>query len=95
MIHLQDILDSKDKQAIRLANSIDADLIQLNEGIIDEETFHDRLQAYVRLAETVSNSIGPGPDSTSSTDARTEQVTAHWEDRPPVVDYRLDYEWVA
>lgn len=50
--HLQEILDGRDQKTIELANAIDAGLIALNEGTIDEAGFYRRAQTASRLAET-------------------------------------------
>ena len=41
--NLQDILDYGDKRAIELSNEIDADLVQLGEGLLDEPVFRKHL----------------------------------------------------
>ena len=51
--NLQVILDGGDETAIEMANQMDADLIELGEGIIDEATLGERLESYARLLETV------------------------------------------
>lgn len=44
--NLQRILDSSEDEAIEVANQIDADLIELGEGLINEATFRERLEGY-------------------------------------------------
>ena len=50
--NLQQILDSGEETAIDLANKVDADLVELGEGLIDELTFREHLQGYVRIGDT-------------------------------------------
>lgn len=50
--HLQQILDSGDTKAVEVANKVDADLIELGEGLIDEAVFRQRLEGYMRDYET-------------------------------------------
>ena len=45
--HMQDILDSGDERAIEIANELDADLIELAEGIIDMSNIREDLQRYM------------------------------------------------
>ena len=52
--HLQEVLDSGDQDTIRLANQVDADLVEFNEGLIDEATLREHLDSYVRLQQTLS-----------------------------------------
>ncbi len=51
--NLQAILDSRDSRAIELANQLDADLVELGEGIIDAKDFRERLEAYRRQGEMI------------------------------------------
>lgn len=51
--NLQRILDSGEEATIGLANELDADLVQLGEGLIDELTFRERLQSYIRIKGTL------------------------------------------
>ncbi len=51
--HLQQILDSGDEAAIEIANKVDADLVELGEGLTDQVTLQWRLQSYLRGAETI------------------------------------------
>ena len=52
---LQEILNSGDSKAIEVANEVDADLVELGEGLIDELTFRERLEGYIRACETISS----------------------------------------
>lgn len=51
---LQAILDSREQDSIRLANVIDADLIELTDGRIDEDAFRERIAVHLKLLGTVS-----------------------------------------
>jgi hypothetical protein len=55
--HLQAILDSSDQSAIQLVNSVDADLVELREGILNEITLEARISQYLQSLETVSVSL--------------------------------------
>ena len=55
LAHLQEILDSGDQQAIHLANQVDADLVELNEGLIDETILRERFQSYLASDRTASS----------------------------------------
>ena len=50
---LQSILDSGDARLIENANSLDADLVEYGEGLLDEQALHRRLEAYLRGMETI------------------------------------------
>ncbi|MBI1893238.1 MAG: hypothetical protein HYS14_03890 [Candidatus Rokubacteria bacterium] len=50
---LQKVLDSQDALALDLANEIDADLIEFNEGLIDQLVLRRRLEGYSRRGRTV------------------------------------------
>ena len=47
LYNLQAILDSNDQLAIRVANEVDADFVQLSEGIIGESIIKMRLESYL------------------------------------------------
>jgi hypothetical protein len=51
--NLQKVLDSRDALALDLANEIDADLIEFNEGLIDQLVLRRRLEGYNRRGRTV------------------------------------------
>lgn len=55
--YLQEILNSKDTNAIHFANEIDADLIEFNESLIDEATLRERFSACMRRQQTYHNSF--------------------------------------
>ena len=52
--HLQQILDSGEAATIELANQVDADLVELGEGLLTEQELSRRLERYLRLAETIT-----------------------------------------
>lgn len=51
--NLQRILDSSDEEAINAANEIDADLVELGEGLIDETTIREHLQSLISERDTI------------------------------------------
>ena len=51
--NLQGILDSGNTISIEQANHIDADLVELGEGLIDEATLRERLETYLRISATI------------------------------------------
>lgn len=53
MSNLQQILDSGDSEAVEVANRVDADLVELGEGLIDEATLRERLDSYIRAYNTI------------------------------------------
>jgi hypothetical protein len=63
---LQSILDSGDSSLIKFANSVDADLIEYNEGLVDDAELRARLEGHLRRAELVTISRGAAPTSTLS-----------------------------
>ncbi len=52
--NLQRVMDSADPKAIRMANEIDALFVELGEGIINLDTFRDRLGNLVAETSTPS-----------------------------------------
>lgn len=74
--NLQQILDSGDDEAIEVANHLDADLVQLGEGLIDEATFRQRLEAHVRACDTALVSFGePQQRATTHIGSASQTVT--------------------
>ena len=49
LANLQAILDSNDQEAIQLANQVDADLVELHEGLIDETALRENFKRYLIL----------------------------------------------
>lgn len=78
--NLQRILESGDEVAIEVANQIDADLVELSEGLIDEVEIQERLVSYVRFGETIPFSLfeTERPSATHATVA-TETFRNHLE----------------
>ena len=91
--NLQRILDSGEKAAINLANEVDADLVQLGEDLIDELTFREKLQGYVRISDTLPCEYYETPprdtvDATASAETIRDQLLIR-----PVVDLRLEHSF--
>jgi len=94
--NLQSILDSDDQQVIEAANQIDADLVELGEGIIDEVVFIENLESLLRQLETIS--IAPGDEQVSiSNDSATtaETVTTEADLSAAVVNLPLDLRFAS
>ena len=53
MSNMQRILDSGDEKAIAHANEIDADLVELGEGLIDEMALREHLQSLISIRDTI------------------------------------------
>ena len=90
--NLQNILDSADQKAIDLANKIDADLVELAEGLIEESTIREYLQCYLMDSQTTSIEYGqtPSTDEVLSVTASTVSTTIKTEFPITLVeDYRF------
>ncbi len=87
---LQNILDTRDQEAISLANEVDGILVEFSEALTSEPELLERIQALVRIAETrtvdYSEFARAVRDVATSTDAET--ITHRVVDRP-VEDVRL------
>ena len=82
--NLQNILDSGDAKAIEIANQLDADLVELGEGLLDEEALRNNLPWFDSLNDTYS--LDTSQASTSSITVKTEAGV-----HPAAVsDYHLD-----
>ena len=57
--HLQETLESGDSTAIDIANHLDADLVQLDEDIINESILRQRLQQYTATSAPIIYSDAP------------------------------------
>lgn len=92
--NLQRILESGDEAAIEVANQIDADLIELGEGLIDEMGVQERLANYVRFRESISLVLSE-IEHTATTHATVaaETFRNHLEVPGPVVDLHLVHEF--
>ena len=90
--NLQQILDSGEKAAIDLANEVDADLVELGEGLIDELTFRERLESYAKIRETIPFIFSEieSPATVHATTA-VETIRNRLEVLGPVEDLRLDH----
>lgn len=65
--NLQEILDSEESVAVEAANSLDSDLVELGERLIDEAEFFRRIGCWIGRLETISAnvaapSVQSGPD---------------------------------
>lgn len=91
---LQEILNSGDMIAIQIANNIDADFVELGEGLIDEATFRGRLENYLAILETV-NVVFKQTEHPATVDAtvNVETVANRWEIPGPVLDLHLVHEF--
>jgi len=90
--NLQNILDSADQKAIDLANKIDADLVELAQGLIEESTIREYLQGYLMDSQTTSIEYGqtPSTDEVASVTASTVSTTVKMEFPITLVeDYRF------
>ena len=89
---MQRILDSGDKAAIDIANEIDADLVELGEGLIDEVTLREHLQSYVGISETIESVFyDTEPSGAVLATTAVETIRSQVEiPGPVVVDIHLD-----
>lgn len=92
--NLQRILESGDEAAIEVANQIDADLIELSEGLIGEMEVRARLENYVRFGETILFSLfeTEHPVTTHAT-VTAEAFKNHLQVPEWVMDLRLDHKF--
>lgn len=92
LANLQALIESGDQNVVALANEIDADLIALNERLIDTTTFVERLQAYLSREDTHELRL-PGteriPTSPVSSGVASETIRRQVEVPGPTVDLRL------
>ena len=94
LANLQRILDSGDEPAIRTANQVDVDFVELGEGLIDEATIRERLDGYARLGETISRSFEMTPRVKTFLTSTSAQTVRHRVETPrQVVDYRLAHRF--
>ena len=88
--NLQGILDSSDKTAIEVVNQIDADLVELGEGLIDEAGVRERIESYARFGETIPSAFFETEyPATTHVTAAAETIRDHLEVLGPVVDLHL------
>lgn len=92
--HLQRILESGEEAAIEVANQIDADLIELGEGLIDETAVRERLETYVRIRETIPVDFLETEYAAATHATATAETFRNRSEVPePVVDLRLSHEF--
>ena len=90
--NLQAILDSGDEKAIQVANQIDADLVELGEGLIDYETLRGNLQSFISERDTIPVAFpNIRLDTASHATADVETIRNLLEVPDLVVDLRLDH----
>jgi hypothetical protein len=95
--HLQEVLDSKEEEAIRYVNEIDADLISFAEGLIAEGELRSRLERYMREYETCHlappEEMSPRPERLQL-DTSAQTVTTRVEDIDPMVTHHFEVQAV-
>ena len=76
VLNLQRILDSGDDETIEIANRIDADLIGIGEGLIEETTLREYLQSYISAKQTIPiisiRTTPKGPITTTAVEETTQ-----------------------
>ncbi len=87
--NLQTILDSGDMKAIELADELDADLVELNEALIDERILRERIEGRIRRMSVVSL-VFPETErqQTNCTEASGTTFSKNWQLKP-VKEIRL------
>lgn len=63
LANLQQVLDSGDNDAIRIANELDAGIVELGENLIDESALRDNLLRIIELHDSI---ILPSPVTADS-----------------------------
>lgn len=92
--NLQQILDSGEEAAIDLANEVDADLVELGEGLMDELTFREHLQSYIRIRDTLPfEYYETQPQDTVIASTSAETIREEFAITGPVVDLRLEHSF--
>lgn len=90
--NLQRILDSGDEAAIDVANEIDADLVELGEGLIDEVTLREHLQSLISTRDTIPVDFSETVlDTMAHATVAVETIRNSFEDPRPTVEIRLDH----
>jgi hypothetical protein len=93
--NLQRILEAGDVAAMALANDLDADIVQFDEGLFDERELLERLATYGRGADTAHISVGALPERAVKADAGIVQSFRRrlelWTDRTTTLTPRLRY----
>lgn len=94
MSNLQAILDSGDEETIRAADQIDADLVELGEGLMDEITLREHLQSYVSLKQSIPFVFSETePRDTVQASTAVETIRTQSEVPGPVVNLRLAHRF--
>lgn len=92
--NLQRILDSGEEAAIDLANKVDADLVEIGEGLMDELTLRVHLQSYIRVQDTLPFVYcETQPQDTTTASASAEMIRDEFAITGPVVDLRLEHSF--
>lgn len=91
--NLQQILDLGDTSTIEVANQVDADLVELGEGLIDEAILRERLERYMRLRKTIPHMFSEieQPLATTCSTAIDQTIRGRVEVTARVVDFRLSH----
>jgi len=94
--NLQRILDSSDAAAVALANALDADIVQFDEGLVDELELLERLATYGRGADTAHIFVGASDEGGVKAEAGVVQSLRRrfelWTDPPrTTLTQRLRY----
>lgn len=87
--NLQTILDSDDRKAIELADELDADLVELNEALIDEQMLRERVAGRIRrMSETSFIFSETESQQTNCTEVSGATFSRNWTLKP-VEEIRL------
>lgn len=90
---LQGILDAGDRTAINIANQLDADLVQVGEGLIDTKTLQEHLQSYVSSEETIVLREAEWRENATVATAAVETIRRQAVVLVPVVDLHLAHRF--
>ncbi|HXN05448.1 MAG TPA: hypothetical protein VN944_00115 [Nitrospiria bacterium] len=88
--HLQEILDSREADSIILANHLDADFVELQEGTLDELIFKTRIQNYLNNLNIQLDFQGSLNRIKANTATCVKTLNEMWDFRP-VTDIRFTY----
>lgn len=90
--NLQGILDSGDEASIELANEIDADLVELGEGLVDEIAFREHLRGLISTRDTIPMDFPIFSFlSKSYTTVAVETIRNEFEDPKPTMEVQRDH----
>ena len=88
--NLQQMLDTDDAETIFLANSVDADIVEYGEDIINEEELRNRFEGYILKFDTISTKYSEAQDIVEYTSTTaTETIRSSITPQEVVEDYRL------